>query len=694
MSKYIIFSVICVLEFIVFRNWFSFSILTAGDLPYYHYSLFEKLNIIPYVWAYERNMGMGGYYAQFLWPYFILTIPFEFFIHILKIPWDLIVRSVLFYPFLLISFFSMFYTSWKLLRNFVLSSLSAFIYTTNTYILMVVGGGQLQVSLAYSLFPLVIFSFINIVNNIFTNKSIVSISKQTLCFSVLLSLQGMYDIRFIYVSLLTMFICCIVWTQLILKKTSFIPKIILFAFIIPSLLFIFLHAYWILPSLLHRPTQIDDFTSLPVSSKEAVLFFSFAKFENSISLLHPYWPENIFGKTYHMNPYFLLIPLLAFACLIFLHRKKDNIRRNVVSNYKLVPEALLAIALIGAFLGKGASDPFKEVYIWLYTYFPGFSFFRDSTKWYFLTAFSYSFLIPITVQYLSEYLKDNQYLQKYKIIKQLKFENILTLLIIGYIVFLLTPAFQGKLNGTFAYQKLPEEYNVLTKKLTRDKEFYRTLWVPSISRYAYTSSIHPPVSAKGLFSLYNDRQLVERLKKNDIREILQNSASRYVILPSDPLGELYVTDRRYDKNVYKKYLDLLDSLPYLKKESSIQGLIIYRILESSDHIWSTTQSTKISYISDNPTRYRVNIKNAHAGDTLVFSEGYDPGWKLSLSDTTINSQVYNNLFNSFTLPMIGNYNATLIYEPQKYITYGLILSMMTAIGIIGIWIYLNTKHIS
>ncbi len=59
-----------------------------------------------------------------------------------------------------------------------------------------------------------------------------------------------------------------------------------------------------------------------VTSVAAVQFFSFAKLDNAIALLHPNWPENIFGKVSFFRSEFLLLPIIAFSPLLFLFRTK------------------------------------------------------------------------------------------------------------------------------------------------------------------------------------------------------------------------------------------------------------------------------------------------------------------------------------------------------------------------------------
>jgi hypothetical protein len=158
-----------------------------------------------------------------------------------------------------------------------------------------------------------------------------------------------------------------------------------------------LHSFWILPALLiHQNafTQLGGVTP----TIDSVTYFSFAKFENAISLLHPNWPENIFGKTYFMKPEFLILPLLAFMSIFFVKKEKQN---------KLILYFIL-LGIFGAFLAKGSQDPFGNIYLWMFQHLPGFFLFRDSTKWYTLVAISYAILIPFSIRSVYKFLKNKK----------------------------------------------------------------------------------------------------------------------------------------------------------------------------------------------------------------------------------------------------------------------------------------------
>jgi hypothetical protein len=65
-----------------------------------------------------------------------------------------------------------------------------------------------------------------------------------------------------------------------------------------------------------------------------------------------------------MRPEFLILPLLAYASLLF-------ISKAIKQESKLLLFFAL-LGLLGSFLAKGANDPFGFIYLWMFDHIPGF----------------------------------------------------------------------------------------------------------------------------------------------------------------------------------------------------------------------------------------------------------------------------------------------------------------------------------
>ena len=292
--------------------------------------------------------------------------------------------------------------------------LGIFIFVTNSYILLLVSGGQMGIALAYSITPLVSVSFIKIaVQNL----------KLSIITGILFSIQVMFDIRIAYITITAIILYLIL--HFIKSKETLRSSlyILIYSLVIPLGITGLLHAFWLLPLLFSGTSSINQQLGDIYTTTEAVKFFSFAKLENSLSLLHPNWPENIFGKVGFMKPEFLALPIVAYLSLLFIN-SKFKIQN---SNSKIILFFAL-LGLVGAFLAKGASEPFGQVYIWLFEYVPGFVMFRDPTKWYLFIAISYAVLLPFSVWKIWEKMSGKSL-----------FKNLFLILIILYLLFLIRP---------------------------------------------------------------------------------------------------------------------------------------------------------------------------------------------------------------------------------------------------------------
>jgi hypothetical protein len=661
-----IFPLFCLLMLvlIVFKAWFKMDIISSGDWNFRFDEQVRSFTIFPYVWSYlSGNIGANVSFLLGLNAYFLGTA--SILSNYFHIPWLLIERLVWFWPYLAISIFSSYFLFKELFSN-KFALLSPFIFIFSTYNLMVVGGGQMGVAMSYAILPLILAFFIRLINS---QKFVL---KTSLITGIITAIQLAFDPRILYVTMVIVFIYFMVSEFRVSNIKIFINKFLI-VFIPVGVIAILLNAFWLFPFLMYRQNPLQQLGAI-YSTAGAVGYFSFARFEQAISLLHPYWPENIFGKVYFMRPEFLLFPLLAFSSLFFLKKEEKNKRKMVLFF------ALLAI--IGAFLAKGSNDLFGGIYLWLFSYFPGFIMFRDPTKWYMLVGISYSILIPFTVWRTYEWLKlKNKSLVKSKVFN---LQNIFLLFVICSLVFIIKPAWTGQLNGTLKPYSMPNDYIVLKDFLVKDKDFYRTFWVPAYEKFGFWSDTHSIISGKDFISRYNPYEVVDFLKNAESQKILQELSVKYVIVPFDFQGEIFLKDRKYDEVQYLKTIEHLKQIPWLKEIKGFGKINVFEISNPREHFWSPNQNIIVDYKYINPTRYEIGIQNVKKGDILVFSETFDSGWMIKdNSSKNYNSKQYNKLFNSFVLNKDGNYSLEAYYEPQKWVIPGLWISGVTLLIVMG-----------
>lgn len=443
----------------IFRDWFNLDkTLSIGDWPY----LFAE-NIREFSWWPQ---------SPFLWlePYYQVTAKLG--LEIFHFSWPLIERLFWFWPFL----FLVVFCSYRLTKSW----LGVLIYATNTYILMIVGGGQMGVAMAYALAPLV-FTWL-------TRK------QNFLIAGLLLGIQIMFDPRLALLTAAAAFFYCLFVSRPRPWRSFFSA----------GLVALLLNLFWLVPWL--RSSQEATPTLAEVD------FFSFASFSNTIALLHPNWPENIFGKVYFMKPEFLVLPILAFSNLLGRSRKKLF---------------FASLVLMAAFLAKGTQPPFGEIYFSLFKYLPGFSLFRDPTKFYLLIALAYSILIP----------------------RLIGGRRGLKLIFVIFWIFTIRQAVLGQLGGTFQGTEVPQEYLALKEFLQQDDQSGTVFWLPQRQRFGFQSLDHPAVEG---FVLSTEEEL---------REL----GVKYVIIPFDSEKEIFLDDHQYSEAKRQEFVAELNQLDFLEK---------------------------------------------------------------------------------------------------------------------------------
>ncbi|PIR79698.1 MAG: hypothetical protein COU25_04025 [Candidatus Levybacteria bacterium CG10_big_fil_rev_8_21_14_0_10_35_13] len=352
------------------------------------------------------------------------------------------------------------------------------------------------------------------------------------------------------------------------------------------------------------------------------------------------------------------------------------------------------LGLLGAFLAKGANEPFGEIYLWLFNHVPGFVLFRDPTKWYTLIALSYSMLIPFTIFKAYELLKSPQKFQISNFKNQFfNFQNLFLILTSLFLILLIRPAFLGQLSGTFKSVQIPKEYVRLEQFLSSQESFFRTLWVPTQQRFSYYSAKHPAVPAQNFFKTVEYSQIIKKIKTSEGEKLLQEAGVKYVVVPYDSQGEIFLKDRKYNNGIYQKTINEVKQISYLKHANGFGKIAVFEVSNPKDHFWTTSKSLTLKYKYISPVEYKLEIKNARKGDIIIFSESYDVSWIAQSSKFKVQSSKFDNKFNSFVLPADGDYNLKVYYTPQDYVNIGMVISGLTLVLILGALIYFKKRKI-
>lgn len=611
--------------FLVFRNWFSLSPLSSGDWEFYFSETIRDFPLFPQVWNiwYGNGFGVNLSFFMNLNSFFMSSTSF---FHYIGLPWVLIERLFWFWPYIILVTASPYFLVREIIpkvsKNFLL--IAAAIYTFNTYSLMLVGGGQMGVALAYAVAPLVLLFFIKLCNQFFSGKKTYL---SAIVFGLILSLQVLLDIRITYVTLVAIF-GYLIWTIIFLNKAFFnLPKIlrlVLFLFLVPLSIVLANHLWWILPFLFSAKNPLSSLGEVYISS-ESIKFFSFSSFSHALSLLQPNWPENIFGKTSFLKFEFLVLPLCAFLSLVFLKKIERAQALKVIF--------FVLLSVLAVFLAKGANAPFGGIYVFLFDNLPGFYMFRDPTKWYTLIALSYSVLITFSIYQINTYLSKKGHTFK-------SFKFIVGILFLAVAGFLISPVFNGELKGTFAAKSVPIEYMKYKDFMLNDSSFGRVLWVPQKSRYAFYNALHPNVNATDLFEETDPKKIVELLNDPEIIESISSSGVKYIAIPTDPVGEIFLDDREYSQSLRDFYINSLKDI--FVSGQKIGDLHVYPLSGSRDLF--VTEKGKVDWEMQSMTRYKISRAE---GAGMQFIASYDPDWVLRDDNGVTPSSEYTDRFNSF-----------------------------------------------
>jgi len=517
-------------------------------------------------------------------------------------------------------------------------------------------------------------------------------------------IMSFYEFRAFYILVWICFFYFI-WYVLIEDHVSIknISKNSQFA-LMPILICLFLNLYWIIAL-----AKLNVVSNNSLFSR-GLFGNSYMNILESIALFHPYWTG---GKYYPfivqpIPPYFFIIPLFAFLGLWVKKNNKDVIFFGLLS-------------LLGILLSKQVAPPFENLYLWLYSYFPGFNAFREASKFYFVVALGYSVLIGAFSAWIWE-LKANSP-------KLIYLKYCFSVIIITVLLINTKPIITGEIGTLFVPRTIPNDYIILKNFVLGQNTFFRTLWIPTDSRWGIYNNLHPKISLVNAINMdwisfqtakiptdSEEDRIIRLLNQPFSQKLLNDSSIKYLIVPlqdkeNDDDFYVYYGHRNY-------YIDKLNEIPYLKKRDiGTKEVVVYEINEYRPHIYvsllkeivnTETQFKKINFSSINQEEFSVNIKNISSPFYLNFTEAYHPNWKIHLGTfhwlnglTNTNyylredrhSASYSKLnifyidpkkdckLYSCKINSDGSFNIdmTIFFTPQSYMYIGFIISFFTLV---------------
>nr|MBI5455848.1 hypothetical protein [Candidatus Levybacteria bacterium] len=485
------------------------SVIIGSDWGYFFQETMNEWFPIHSLWNPQLNFGYYDFVsAPFLFIFFLRGL-----LTLLHIDFVFIDRILYLYPIAFITPLSMFYLCYKYTKNLMASFFGSLVYSINTYILTL-EIGHFNLAFVYAIFPLLFLTFSSFLDR--------PRYKQFILFLFLIFLSFTYEARITFIAILIL-ILYFVFRTLFYKGESSFKNIVLLVkyFLLSLIIFIGFLSFLILPLIAVKDMGIGDVAGRGFFGAE------FFPIQNAFALFHPFWDGTITTE-FVQQPipfYFWFFPIIAFSSFFYVKKDKKIIFFSV-------------LALIGIFLSKGITDPLGFIYKFLYFNIPGFSFFREPSKFYIIVAFSYSLLFAYFIKYFVDHVNKKINRQSLKLII-----NIFLFIFISLIFLpIAKPVVNRTLADSFRSTIVPEDYFVLKNYLLSQKDFYRVMYLPNRQRFEFLSSNHPSLS-------YYDLSEIQRTINP---EILKLFSVKYIILPYDSTNDVY---RHYaPKEVWERLL--------------------------------------------------------------------------------------------------------------------------------------------
>lgn len=453
--------------------------------------------------------------------------------------------------------------------------ISAFFYLSNTYILLLIDGGQILWALAYSYLPLCFY----LVENKILQKKYLSVLEIFLVVFI-----TFFDLRALYL-LAVILIARFIWGFITISKNeySWWIRFWLFFAVKSGLILAGLHAYWWFPIYMSESAGLPSGLINNLNGD----FQTFTTLKHSLLFYQPHWYQNVFGLISSPRKEFLLIPFLV---IIGIWAKRKN----------LLAIFLLGLSLTGVFLAKGPQEPLGAIFNYLFTKVPGFFVFRDPTKFFIFIALGYSLLLGASVDFFKDKISS-------------RFKVFPGLLITVFLLYLASPVFLGWTHGLFVPSPFYQQYSEFEEKVKQLNEG-KVLWIPGKMPGGYMDLKHLAINGVDLVGL---RPFVTGTKGtyetlNFLREasysgeLLKISGIGYLAYPPlDPRLE-YKADQIAYHNVF---FEQLKSQKWVLEELDNSGIPLLK-LDNPEKLFYVPDKTFLVVGSD--LVYRESTKSANA----------------------------------------------------------------------------------
>lgn len=685
-----------ILSILSHHVWFSnLAPITYGDWIYDFQERMAETFDLPRIWHMSYSLGAVNLGASF-WPIYSfhgLLAKFNF-------GYEVGERIMFLWPIPILTSLSMYLLAYYIFRSKIGAFIAAIVYSFNAFFLTL-DTGPLTLRMAMGPAPLLLLFFIKALE---ARKIYYAILAGVIAF-----ISSFYEFRIFYLYLLLLGFYALYHFFLLQKKwdTKNIFGVLSLTAVVILIPFL-MNVYWFIAL-----KNIGLLTNNVIFSRD-LFGTSFVDIIKAITLFPYLWTGSSI-RAFEVQPIpfrFFLIPIFAFSGLLVCRKNKHVLFFTL-------------LGLLGVLLVKQTAEPFPDLYRWLFNNFPGFKAFRESTKFYFFIALSYSVLIGAFIAWIWQWAKDRW---------QKVVASFVTIFIGCLFLWNAKPLATGEIRTLFVTRSVPNDYKIVKDFILKQPDYFRTFWVPHFSRWSIYTNLHPKVSAINLIqydwvdldtykpeniNFQLNMQITHYLKQPFSANLFKIASVKYFFIPLE--------DRDNDDNFIiffgtrKFFMEELDRLDYLKKiDIGTQNIVIYENVSYRPHIYLTeakeTIQSDIPFIPvdfqyKNQTEYKVNLENISKSVYLNFSEAYHKDWRVKAGDFNWWSALFDNKYflpndqhyqndaklnsfiidpqsikksmnnNQYTSNPDGSINMkiTLFFQPQSYVNLGFIISSLTLI---------------
>jgi hypothetical protein len=553
--------VLVALTFLVYRNWFTHGVIQYGDWNYFFneplLDFLSGLTLLDRYVGYSMRVSASTGLAA--WPIWFMN---GFLANILRTDFSLTERVFFFYPLPFLAVFSMYYLSYVIFHGRISCFFSSLVYALNCYMMFWAEGGGATIAFAGALIPLVLAFFV---------KSLERWSlKNCVATGFILAILASYELRIAYITF-GITVSYLIF-DLLIKITRVRKK---FGTILGQLpksfgvlaitlcIFVVLHAFWILPAFMFSGVAVPSGNNQPFW----VPTLSINSIMDSLVLYHR-WTLYI-NPERTMLPVLFAVPILAFFPILY--------RRKPIVIY------LSLLFLVCNFFATGTKAPFGgELYLWLFLNFPGFSAFREPTKFLFGATLACALLFGVATEIIVNKLAQfhmfgriDKKRKNWKVPK-VSYSKILQGIALFLITLLLLSTSWATLvcrpYGTFNTHQIPNEYFQIRDWLKPQPDYFRTLWFPYHPDYFMNDQWHPaiyPYLGFPAFGYYFLFQEFFQNRTNYLGKIYGLASVKYIIISPESTWKVH------GFHSVDPYENILDHQSGLEKFRLFNNITIY-----------------------------------------------------------------------------------------------------------------------